>query len=38
MRGQVINQLGALQAVDGPEPSYPDICYAGAGRCITQLQ
>lgn len=28
---QVHQQLGALQQVDGPDPNYPDICYAGAG-------
>jgi hypothetical protein len=28
---QVIQQLGSLQAVDGPDPTYHDICYAGAG-------
>lgn len=28
---QVIQQLGSLQAVDGPDPAYHDICYAGAG-------
>jgi len=27
----VIQQLGSLQAVDGPDPTYHDICYAGAG-------
>jgi hypothetical protein len=29
---QIIQQLGSLQAVNGPDPNYPDICYAGAGR------
>jgi hypothetical protein len=40
---QVIQQLGSLQAVDGPDPTYHDICYAGAGMwvivpdCILQV-
>jgi hypothetical protein len=32
---QVIQQLGLLQAVDGPDPTYHDICYAGAGTWVT---
>ncbi|XP_024392664.1 protein ASPARTIC PROTEASE IN GUARD CELL 1 isoform X2 [Physcomitrium patens] len=27
----ITQQLGSLQAVPGPDPSYPDVCFAGAG-------
>jgi hypothetical protein len=33
----VIQQLGLLQAVDGPDPTYHDICYAGAGTDPEEL-
>ncbi|XP_024381443.1 aspartic proteinase nepenthesin-1 isoform X2 [Physcomitrium patens] len=33
----VVAQLGSLQAVDGPDPNYPDICYAGAGTDTKEL-
>ncbi|CAM6019432.1 unnamed protein product [Sphagnum balticum] len=33
----VIQQLGLLQAVDGPDPTYHDICYAGAGTNPEEL-
>lgn len=33
----VHQQLGALQQVHGPDPNYPDICYAGAGTDVKEL-
>lgn len=28
----LMNKLGSLKKVDGPDPNYKDICFAGAGR------
>ncbi|KAK8949664.1 Aspartic proteinase Asp1 [Platanthera zijinensis] len=28
----LISNLGSLKKVDGPDPNYKDICFAGAGR------
>ncbi|KAG0617623.1 hypothetical protein M758_4G003500 [Ceratodon purpureus] len=36
-RDAVVQQLGSLHAVDGPDPNYPDICYAGAGSDTKEL-
>lgn len=36
-RDTVIKHLHSLKRISGPDPSYPDICFSGAGRDISQL-
>lgn len=31
-KAALISNLGSLKKVDGPDPNYKDICFAGAGR------
>lgn len=33
----IINALGSLQQIRGPDPTYKDICFAGGGSDISQL-
>jgi hypothetical protein len=33
----VIKHLHSLRRISGPDPSYPDICFSGAGRDVSQL-
>lgn len=36
-RDAVIKHLHSLKRISGPDPSYPDICFSGAGRDVSQL-
>ncbi|KAH9315061.1 hypothetical protein KI387_023688, partial [Taxus chinensis] len=36
-RDAVIKHIGSLKRIDGPDPSYHDICFSGAGSDISQL-
>uniref|UniRef100_A0A0D6QXC1 Peptidase A1 domain-containing protein n=1 Tax=Araucaria cunninghamii TaxID=56994 RepID=A0A0D6QXC1_ARACU len=36
-KSAVIKHLGSLRRIDGPDPSYHDICFSGAGSDISQL-
>ncbi|XP_057861928.2 aspartic proteinase nepenthesin-1 [Cryptomeria japonica] len=36
-RDAVIKHLGSLKRIDGPDPTYHDICFSGAGSDISQL-
>jgi hypothetical protein len=33
----VTNKVNSLKKIRGPDPNYKDICFAGAGRNVSQL-